>query len=344
MERKKVIVTGGTGFIGSHTVVSLLEQGFEVVIVDNLINSSLDVLDGIEKIAGSRPDFFELDMQDSTRTAEFFATQTDAVAVIHFAALKAVGESMKKPLMYYRNNLFSMVNLLESMTRHGIFNLIFSSSCTVYGDPDVVPIRESNEVKPALSPYGNTKKVCEDMIQNLGRSEEGFHAISLRYFNPIGAHDSVEIGELPIGVPNNLLPYITQTAAGLREELLVFGGDYDTPDGTAVRDYIHVMDVADAHVKALNRLLSGTQKKRLEVFNLGTGKGSSVLEVIQSFEKMSGCKVPFRIVGRREGDVPEVYAATDLANQELGWQAKRSLDDMTASSWRWECRVRQLEV
>lgn len=338
MQKPKILVTGGAGYIGSHTAVSLLEQGFEAVLLDNLVNSEIAVLDGIEAIAGARPDFHQIDMTNEVQLERFFQENPGIHAVIHFAALKAVGESVEQPARYYHNNLYSLINLVRLMPRFGIPNLIFSSSATVYGEPDSLPLEEDHPVKPATSPYGNTKKMCEDILRDCANADESFRAISLRYFNPIGAHESALIGELPIGVPNNLMPFITQTAAGLRKELLVFGDDYQTPDGTAIRDYIHVVDLADAHVKALERLLANRQKKNYEVFNLGTGHGFSVLEVIRSFEKMSGVKLNYRITGRRAGDVEQTYASTALANRELGWKARRTLDDMTLSAWKWEQR------
>ncbi len=284
-----------------------------------------------------------VDMCHEDRLDAFFAECPDIIAVIHFAALKAVGESVHRPVFYYHNNLTALLNLLGCMEKYRVPNLIFSSSATVYGEADSLPIGEQHPVKPALSPYGNTKQICEEIIRDAANVNTGFHAISLRYFNPIGAHESGQIGELPLGVPNNLMPFITQTAAGIREELLVFGDDYDTPDGTAVRDYIHVADLAEAHVKALDRLLEKKQQANYEVFNLGTGKGYSVLEVIRSFEKTSGMKLPFRIVARRPGDVPQMYASTQLANRELGWEARRGLDEMTASAWNWEQQLRGIQ-
>lgn len=328
------------GYIGSHTVVSLLTQGFKVIIIDNLVNSSIETLDGIEAITGIRPAFYEIDMTDGKILNDFFEKHQDTSAVIHFAALKAVGQSSQKPALYYRNNLFALINLIDAMQKFTISNLVFSSSATVYGEPDFLPLTELNETKPAMSPYGNTKKIGEDIIRDTAKASSDFHAVSLRYFNPIGAHESGEIGELPNGIPNNLMPFITQTAAGLRKELMVFGDDYNTPDGTAVRDYIHVVDLADAHVKTVERLINQMQKSNYEIFNLGTGKGSSVLEVISSFEKTSGQKLPYQIVKRREGDVEQMYASTELANEELGWKAKYTLDDMTASSWAWEKKAR----
>jgi UDP-glucose 4-epimerase len=340
MKVQKILVTGGAGFIGSHTAVSLIEHGYEPVLLDNLCNSDKNVLAGIEAITGQKLALHEIDMCDAGALDSFFASCPDISAVIHFAALKAVGESVQRPVLYYQNNLTSLLNLLQCMEKHSVPCLIFSSSATVYGEADVLPIEEHHPVKPALSPYGNTKQICEEIIRDQAAVRAAFHAISLRYFNPIGAHASGEIGELPRGVPNNLMPFITQTAAGLREELLVFGDDYDTPDGTAVRDYIHVVDLAEAHVKALDRLLEKKQSSNYEIFNLGTGIGYSVLEVIHSFEKTSGQKLPYRIVARRAGDVPQLYASTHRANSELGWTAQLHLDEMTASAWNWEQRLR----
>jgi UDP-glucose 4-epimerase len=340
---KKIIVTGGTGYIGSHTAVSLIEQGYEVIIIDNLVNSAESTLVGIQNITGVLPTFYNVDLRDEMATYEVFQAHKDADAVIHFAALKAVGESVAKPVDYYKNNLFGLLNVLDSMQKNDITNIVFSSSATVYGEADILPITESLPTKPALSPYGNTKKIGEDIIKDTAKADSNFNAISLRYFNPIGAHESAEIGESPNGVPNNLMPFITQTAVGLRKELLVFGNDYDTIDGTAVRDYIHVVDLAAAHVKAVERLVGKGQNKNYEIFNLGTGKGSSVLEVIQSFERTSGKKLPYRIVERRAGDIPVMYSSTDLANQELDWTAQLTLDDMTASSWKWESKIRGIK-
>lgn len=337
---KKVIVTGGTGYIGSHTAVSLIEHGFEVVIIDNLVNSEERVLDGIEKITGTRPIFHQVDMRNENALDEVLKTHDDTIAVIHFAALKAVGESVNKPTLYYKNNLLALLNLVEGMEKYNIPSIVFSSSATVYGNTDILPFTESMPTKPAMSPYANTKKIGENIIEDAAKVNPNFKAISLRYFNPIGAHASSEIGESPNGIPNNLMPFITQTAIGLRKELLVFGDDYNTPDGTAIRDYIHVLDLAEAHVKAVQRLIENKQKERYEIFNLGTGKGSSVLEVIQSFERTSEQKLPYRIVERRAGDIQTMYASTTLANEELGWKAKYNLDDMTASAWSWECKVR----
>lgn len=337
---KKIIVTGGTGYIGSHTAVSLIEQGFEVVLIDNLVNSEKSVLDGIERITGVRPTFYAIDLRNEVALYEVLAAHKDTEAVIHFAALKAVGESVNKPILYYKNNLLALLNLLEGMQKYEINNIVFSSSATVYGDTDILPFTEGMPRKPALSPYANTKKIGEDIIEDTATANLDFNGISLRYFNPIGAHTSAEIGESPNGIPNNLMPFITQTAIGLRKQLMVFGDDYNTPDGTAIRDYIHVVDLADAHVKAVKRLVEQAQKANYEIFNLGTGKGSSVMEVIHSFERASGKKLPHEIVARRAGDIQTMYASTDLANKELGWTAKYTLDDMTASAWKWECKVR----
>jgi UDP-glucose 4-epimerase len=331
----KVLVTGGTGYIGSHTVVELQQSGHEVVIIDNLSNSVRDVVYGIEKITGILPELHVFDLCDRERTLKFFEGNRDIAAVIHFAAFKAVGESVEKPLKYYHNNILSSVNLLEGMGSTGVDKLVFSSSCTVYGQPDQLPVTEEAPLKKPESPYGNTKRIMEDVIRDTSRST-GLKAILLRYFNPIGAHPSAHIGESPTGTPDNLMPYITQTAAGRRPFLRVFGNDYPTPDGTPVRDYIHVVDLSKAHVVALNRLLSDEHKEECEVFNIGTGRGYSVLEVIQSFERSTGMKLNYEIVERRPGDVTEVWADTDHANKELGWKAELGIDDMTSSAWAWE--------
>jgi UDP-glucose 4-epimerase len=332
---KKILVTGGTGFIGSHTVVELLEKKYEVIIVDDLSNSSIEVLDNIGRIAGIKPAFEQFDLSDPAKTADFFHRNKSIDGIIHFAAFKAVGESMEKPLEYYRNNVGSLLNILEGMKMEGIKNLVFSSSCTVYGQPDELPVTESAPIKEAWSPYGNTKQMCEDILR-FTTMRLPIRAIALRYFNPIGAHKSALIGELPLGVPNNLIPYITQTAIGLRPRLNVFGGDYNTPDGSAVRDYIHVVDLAKAHVIAVERMLNEKGKSNLEIFNLGTGNGFSVLEVIQSFEKVSGVKLNYQIVPRRPGDIEQTWADTQFANHELGWKADKSLDEMMLSAWNWE--------
>lgn len=331
-----ILVTGGTGYIGSHTAVELINEGYGVVIADNLSNSDTSVLDGIEKITGVRPGFQKLDIGDKMRLGEFMDKNSDISAVIHFAAFKAVGESVEKPLLYYRNNLVSLINLLEEMQQRSISNLVFSSSCTVYGQPDVLPVTESAPVKKAGSPYGNTKKISEDIIEECVRANTELKSISLRYFNPIGAHPSALIGELPLGVPDNLVPFITQTAAGVRGELKVFGDDYDTPDGSCIRDYLHVTDLARAHVIAVKRMLENRNKNNYEVFNLGTGKGVSVLEMIKTFEKVSSLKLNYSITGRRPGDIEQVWADTDLANRELEWEARISLEEALASAWKWE--------
>ncbi len=331
----KVLVTGGTGYIGSHTAVELQQAGHEVVIVDNLVNSERGVVDNIGKITGSRPLFEETDLTNPRACEALFEKYPDICAVIHFAALKAVGDSVKRPLEYYRNNLESLINLLASMKQRAIGKFVFSSSCTVYGQPDKLPVKEESPRKDAESPYGNTKRIAEDILLDEVRAGD-LRCIALRYFNPIGAHPSALIGELPLGVPDNLVPYITQTAIGKREKLMVFGDDYNTPDGTAIRDYIHVTDLAQAHVVALDRLLEEKQKEPWEVFNLGTGKGYTVLEVVRSFEKVSGMKLPYEITGRRPGDIEKVWADTAFANRELGWKAEKGLDEMMLSAWLWE--------
>ncbi|MFO7370097.1 MAG: UDP-glucose 4-epimerase GalE [Bacteroidales bacterium] len=336
----KIIVTGGTGYIGSHTVVELIHNGFEPLILDNLSNSEVEVLDGIQQITGTKPVFTQLDITDLSKLRQFCKQHTGIKAIIHFAAFKAVGESVEKPLEYYRNNLISLMNLLTIMHEFSIPNLVFSSSCTVYGQPDLLPVTENSPVKPANSPYGNTKQIGEEIIRDTLAASEGLQAISLRYFNPIGAHESALIGELPIGTPLNLVPFITQTVIGLRDELRVFGDDYDTPDGTGIRDYIDVVDLAGAHVTAIKRLLQGKNRSAYEVFNLGTGKGLSVLEIINTFEKATGEKVKYRIVPRRPGDISRVYADTTLANTELGWKATTPLDKTLLSAWNWEKYIR----
>ncbi len=335
----KILVTGGLGYIGSHTVVELQESGHEVVIIDNLSNSSADVLQGITKITNTEPHFIEGDLKNPNHLEELFSAHSDIAGVIHFAASKAVGESVEKPLLYYRNNINALVYLLEAMKANAIPNLIFSSSCTVYGQADKLPISEQAPLKKAESPYGNTKKISEEIIEDTTKATE-LEAISLRYFNPIGAHKSAEIGEIPLGVPQNLVPYVTQTAAGVREKLLVFGGDYPTNDGTAIRDYIHVVDLAEAHVFAINRLLNKQQTNSFEVFNLGTGTGSSVLEVIKAFERVTGIKLNYEIVDRREGDLVTAFADTTKAQNELGWTASLNLEDALASAWKWEQQFR----
>jgi len=340
---KQILVTGGTGYIGSHTAVELINEGFEVVIIDNLSNSQQEVLDGIEKITGVRPSFEQFDLTDARLVEAFFQKYPKIEAIIHFAASKAVGESVDKPLLYYRNNLVSLINLLECMKNHQVANLVFSSSCTVYGQPDVLPVTEQAPIKTANSPYGNTKQICEEIIKDTLAAEKGLKTISLRYFNPIGAHPTALIGELPLGVPQNLVPFITQTAIGLRDQLKVFGNDYNTIDGSCIRDYIHVVDLAKAHVVAIKRLVENRNKLSFEVFNLGTGRGVSVLEIINAFEKVSGQKLNYQIVDRRAGDVEQVWADTRFANDELGWAAQSTLDDTLETAWKWEKRIRNKE-
>ena len=330
----KIAVTGGLGFIGSHTVVELQNEGFEVVAIDNLSNSSIEVLEGIERITGKK-----LVFEQKAAVQHFFKKHHDLVGMIHFAASKAVGESVENPLLYYENNINALVYVLQELAQLPQANFIFSSSCTVYGQAEQMPITENAAIQPALSPYGNTKQIGEEIIRDAAKVT-GINAILLRYFNPVGAHESAEIGELPLGIPQNLVPFITQTAIGLREQLAVFGSDYPTADGTAVRDYIHVVDLAKAHVVALKRLIAKQNQANVEIFNLGTGKGSSVLEVISAFEKVSGKPLNYKIVGRREGDITEAYASTDKANAVLGWKAELSLEDALASAWKWEQKIR----
>lgn len=336
---KKILVTGGLGFIGSHTVVALQEKGYDVVIIDNLSNSSLDVLSGITAITKTSPQFENIDLRDKGAVQDFFRRFKEIEGVIHFAASKAVGESVEKPLLYYENNLNTLIYLLQELSEKESPRFIFSSSCTVYGQADELPITESAPVKKAESPYGNTKQIGEEIIRDTAKVVQKLSAISLRYFNPIGAHPSGKIGELPIGTPQNLVPYITQTAIGKREQLSVWGDDYPTPDGTCIRDYIHVMDLARAHVVALERLLEGGQQSNYEVFNLGTGKGNSVLEVIKTFEKVSGVDLPYKIANRREGDIVAAYADTTKANEVLNWKAENSLDDALESAWKWQKKI-----
>jgi UDP-glucose 4-epimerase len=335
----KIVVTGGLGFIGSHTVVELQNEGFDVVAIDNLSNSSEDVLEGIYNITGKKPIFEKLDLRDKASVQNFFKKHNDTVGVIHFAASKAVGESVENPLLYYENNINSLVYLLQELKELPKANFIFSSSCTVYGQAAAMPITENASVQPAMSPYGNTKQIGEEIMQDVAKVTN-LNSILLRYFNPIGAHPSAEIGELPLGIPQNLVPFITQTAIGLREKLSVYGDDYPTPDGTCVRDYIHVVDLAKAHVIALQRLLNRHNLEKVETFNLGTGTGSSVMEVITAFEKVSGKKLAYKIVGRREGDVISAYANTDKANTVLGWKAHSNLEESLASAWKWEQKLR----
>ena len=341
----RILVTGGTGYIGSHTVVELMQQGYDVTIVDNLSNSSVDVLDGISAIVGRRPEFANIDCNDYVSMEAVFKQYPDIVGVIHFAASKAVGESVEKPLMYYRNNIGSLITLLEVMRRYHVYNIVFSSSCTVYGQPDKdhLPVDETAPIQKALSPYGNTKQINEDIIYDEAHADSSLHATILRYFNPIGAHPSALIGELPNGVPNNLLPFVTQTAAGLRAELKVFGDDYNTPDGSCIRDYIYVVDLAKAHVKAVERMLAGTPTEQVEVFNLGTGRGLSVLEIVRDFVEATGVNVPYQIVGRREGDIEKVWANPTKANEVLGWKADTPVKEVLVSAWNWEKHLRNIQ-
>ena len=334
--RKKILVTGGAGYIGSHTVVALHNAGYEAVIVDNFANSSKSVLDGLEKIIGSSPKLYELDCTDRKAMQQVFREEKDLQGVIHFAAYKAVGESVNEPLKYYQNNLGSLLVLLELMEEEGVRNLVFSSSCTVYGQPEKLPVTEETPTQPATSPYGRTKQMCEDILGDLHKSKSPVRSLALRYFNPIGAHESGLIGELPNGVPNNLIPFVTQTAAGIREQITVFGDDYNTPDGTCIRDYIHVMDLADAHIKAFEYLDKVGEESFYDTVNVGTGKGNSVLEVIQAFEKVSGEKLNYKIGDRRAGDIEKVWANVDKANQELNWQARHDIEKSLDDAWRWQ--------
>lgn len=330
----KILVTGGLGFIGSHTVVELQNCGYEVLIIDDLSNSKIEVLESIESITKKRPQFFEIDLKNKTKVIEFF-NQNFFDGIIHFAASKAVGESVENPLKYYENNITTLVYILQEMNKNNISNFIFSSSCTVYGQADRLPIKEDAPIKTAESPYGNTKQIGEEIIKETC-SVSNLKAIALRYFNPIGAHNSAKIGELPLGIPQNLIPFVTQTAAGIRKQLSVYGDDYETKDGTAIRDYIHVVDLAKAHIAALERLMNNKNKKSFEVFNVGTGKGSSVLEVIKTFEKVSGKLLNYKIVDRRTGDITAAYADTQLAQKELNWKTEKSLEEALISAWEWQ--------
>ncbi len=331
---KKILVTGGLGFIGSHTVVELQNEGFDVIIIDDLSNSKIEVLDNIAEITEKKPVFHQFDLRDKVKVNAFF-TENNVDGIIHFAASKAVGESVTQPLDYYENNLGSLVYILQEMKNRKLDNFIFSSSCTVYGQADELPITETAVIKPAASPYGNTKQIGEEIIRD-SCAAYGMNAIALRYFNPIGAHDSIKIGELPLGIPQNLIPYVTQTAAGIREQLSVFGDDYDTPDGTAIRDYIHVVDLAKAHIAALKRLLSKKNTDNFEYYNVGTGKGSSVLDIVKAFEKTTEQKLNYKIVDRRPGDITAAYADTTLANKRLNWKTEKTLEDALLSSWKWQ--------
>lgn len=334
--KQKILVTGGIGYIGSHTTVQLQNAGYDVVIIDNLSNSKREVLDGIESITGIRPKFIEGDCTDIQTLRRVFEENPGISGIINFAASKAVGESVQKPLLYYRNNLNTLMNLLELMPEFGVKGIVFSSSCTVYGEPDLNPIDETSPVKPATSPYGNTKQISEEIIRDFIASGAPVKSILLRYFNPIGAHPSAKIGELPVGVPQNLVPYLTQTAAGIREQLTVFGDDYNTPDGSCIRDYIDVNDLAKAHVTAMSRMLGDTETESVEVFNLGTGRGLSVLELINSFERATGVKVPYKIGQRRAGDIEKIWADPKKANEVLGWKAETDIDDTMRSAWAWQ--------
>lgn len=341
--KKKILVAGGTGYIGSHTTVELQNAGYEVVIIDDLSNSNMEVLDGIERITGVRPAFVKLDLKDKEGTRKALEAHPGIDGVILFAASKAVGESVQQPLKYYRNNITTLINILELMPEFGMKGIVFSSSCTVYGqpDPEFLPVIENAPIKPALSPYGNTKQINEEIIQDTIHAGAPFKSIILRYFNPIGAHPTAEIGELPNGVPQNLIPYLTQTAMGIRKELSVFGDDYNTPDGSCIRDYINVVDLAKAHVIAMDRMLENKSDEKVEIFNLGTGNGVSVLELINTFEKATGVKVPHKIVGRREGDIEKVWANPEKANTVLGWKAVETLEDTLKSAWNWQVKLRE---
>lgn len=341
MKKERILVTGGTGYIGSHTVVELQQAGYQVVIIDNLSNSSADVVEGIERITGIKPDFVEGDCTDMATLTRLFADYPDIKGIINFAASKAVGESVEKPILYYRNNLNTLLNLLDLMGPNGVKGIVFSSSCTVYGEPDVNPVTESSPIKKATSPYGNTKQISEDIVTDVIKSGAPFKSVILRYFNPVGAHPSAEIGELPNGVPQNLIPYLTQTAIGIRKELSVFGDDYNTPDGSCIRDYINVVDLAKAHVIAVERMLTDKSDDKIEIFNLGTGNGVSVLELINTFEEATGVKVPHKIVGRRTGDIEKVWANPSYANEVLGWKADSTLADTLRSAWAWQLKLRE---
>lgn len=340
-QKGRILVTGGTGYIGSHTVVELQNAGYSVVIIDNLSNSNADVIDGIERITGIRPDFVEADCTDFDALKKLFADYPGIKGIINFAASKAVGESMTKPILYYRNNLNTLLNLLDLMGENDVKGIVFSSSCTVYGEPDVNPVTEKSPIKKATSPYGNTKQISEEIITDAIYAGAPYKSVILRYFNPVGAHPSAEIGELPNGVPQNLIPYVTQAAIGIRKELSVFGNDYNTRDGSCIRDYINVVDLAKAHVVAVERMLEDKSEEKIEIFNLGTGDGVSVLELLESFERATGVKVPRKIVGRRAGDIEKVWADPTYANEVLGWKAETPIDDTMRSAWAWQCRLRE---
>lgn len=342
MEKRHVLVTGGAGFIGTHTTVELIEAGYNVVVVDNLSNSDMSGIEGVRQITGVNVPLIVVDCCDSEKLKREVFEQYTFDAVIHFAAFKAVGESVAEPMKYYRNNLLSFMNVLGLMREYGCNNIVFSSSATVYGNADTLPVTETTERKPAICSYGNTKQICEDILRDSASAYNNLNGIALRYFNPIGAHPSALIGELPRGVPQNLVPYITQTAAGIRECLTVYGDDYDTPDGTCLRDYIDIVDLAKAHVAAIGRMVDGRSKSRYEIFNIGTGRPVSVLELVKTFERVNNLKLNYKIGERRSGDVPAVWADTSLANSELGWKAERSLDDTLKSAWEWEKHLRKL--
>ena len=342
--REKILVTGGTGYIGSHTVVELQNNGYDVVIIDNLSNSRADVVDNIEKVSGVRPAFEQLDCLDLEGLDAMFTKHKGIKGIIHFAASKAVGESVQKPLLYYRNNLVSLINLLELMPKHGVEGIIFSSSCTVYGQPDILPVTEDAPIKKAESPYGNTKQINEEIIHDYVKSGAPINVILLRYFNPIGAHPTALLGELPNGVPQNLIPFLTQTAIGIREKLSVFGNDYNTPDGSCIRDYINVVDLAKAHVVAMDRIMQKKQDDKVEIFNIGTGRGLSVLELIHSFEESTGVKLNYQIVGRRSGDIEQVWANPEKANNVLGWKAESTIEDTLRSAWDWQKKLREEHI
>lgn len=339
--KPRILVTGGTGYIGSHTVVELQQAGYPVVIIDDLSNSNVEVLDGIERITGIRPDFVEADCTDIAAVRSLFDKYPGIKGIINFAASKAVGESMQKPVLYYRNNLNTLMNLLDVMAERDVKGIVFSSSCTVYGEPDVNPVTEQSPIKKATSPYGNTKQISEEIITDVINAGAPFKSVILRYFNPVGAHPSAEIGELPNGVPQNLIPFLTQTAIGIRKELSVFGNDYNTPDGSCIRDYIDVVDLAKAHVIAVERMLDDKSSEKIEIFNLGTGNGLSVLELINTFETATGVKVPHKIVGRRAGDIEKVWANPQYANEVLGWKAETPIADTMRSAWAWQCKLRE---
>lgn len=337
---EKILVTGGTGYIGSHTVVELQQAGYNVIVVDDLSNSEAETIDSIEKITGIRPEFEMFNLTDWVKTDDFFHRHPEIKAIIHFAASKAVGESVEKPLLYYKNNLLSLINLIECQLKYGVKNIVFSSSCTVYGQPESLPVTEQTPRLEAESPYGNTKRISEDILRDSVKANRELQVIALRYFNPVGAHPSALIGELPRGVPGNLVPFITQTAAGIRDQLSVFGNDYHTPDGSAIRDFIHVVDLAKAHVVAIERLLNQKNKSAYEIFNLGTGNGVSVLDLVTTFQKVTGVKLNYKIVGRRSGDIEKIWADTTYANAELGWKAEKSLEETLLSAWNWEKCIR----